>query len=795
MASGEVPGNLVASDGVLVTQSSTQARGFRSREWLEQEIASLLKNHPDDPKGLGLQGAWRLQRGDVARALDELQKSVAEEPNPQMQQVLVWSLLDGMRIDFANYRSRAPLIEKCLAGPEQHLQFLRRYAQGLQKVGESAQAFENYLRILERLPWPDVMQDLDSRWAATDSRWVLARLQEILLKPQGTTRQNLHQLFDHWVSTSDDAERLLRILPACPRNWYSAATLLDRLEQVSDPDDALLQQRESLLRPMLQSESASLRARAAALLLATASDHEDLTSINEMLAVLEAQDIQLPMQLLESSRELAEFVREDPAYLSLVQAEPVWTQHVHMAENQPTPMRQALYQIPLLGSPSKALDGWTFFIDPSGSSIELFDPHGRHRSRVPTGFPGLRYASETDLGRYVSMHGHLALIVLVDRFLILDFLRDPSSPELIANRLLSGEEDDAFGARSPLPGLPRPGYRTMLLEQRAGHVVGNVGPLTDSLLCFGNGTTLTAIHPASGQELWQRRDLSPGAEIFGDEEFIITKAPDENRMRLYRALDGSSIGTVTLPTGAVNCLERHNGDWGRYIPVVETKGNRFIWSLYDPAADRSIWTHQAAEKTVWTAVAGRDIAFYSPDQVLSVRQAQSGKEIYRAQVPTDGPVQQLTVLRYPENDVILTSRRPLDLVRREALGVRAHELVLSAVDGTVAAIDRRSGAIRWSTTISRQEVVTQCPFHWPILVFANAAGRIETLILNRFTGKIIHRDESGDDGTGISWLTEIQPLRIQLKCAQARMTLLCEESAPPAEKTDPAPSQKENRLQ
>jgi hypothetical protein len=142
---------------------------------------------------------------------------------------------------------------------------------------------------------------------------------------------------------------------------------------------------------------------------------------------------------------------------------------------------------------------------------------------------------------------------------------------------------------------------------------------------------------------------------------------------------------------------------------------------------------------------------------------------------------------------MLTSRRPLDLVRRQALGVRAHELVLAPVDGTVAAIDRRSGKILWSTLVPHQEVVTQCPFHWPILVFANVAGRIETLILNRFTGQDVRRSEGGDDGTGISWLTEIQPLRIQLKCAQDRMTLLCEESPPPAEKAAPAPTQEEDR--
>jgi len=49
---------------------------------------------------------------------------------------------------------------------------------------------------------------------------------------------------------------------------------------------------------------------------------------------------------------------------------------------------------------------------------------------------------------------------------------------------------------------------------------------------------------------------------------------------------------------------------------------------------------------------------------------------------------------------------------------------------------------------------------------------MESVILNRFTGNEIRRNSAPDDrSSGISWLTEQHPLRLQLKFGQDRTTL------------------------
>ncbi|SFI14067.1 outer membrane protein assembly factor BamB family protein [Planctomicrobium piriforme] len=790
LPSGRIPGNLSSANGRLIVQYGNGLAGFQSLESLQKEIAQRLSQKTNDPQGLALRGAWELQQGDLQHGLADLNQSVSAAPAAVSQKVLIWSLLDGLRTDFAAYRAQAEKIEPALEGSEQRLQFLRTYAQGLQNAGEPAAAFNDYLKILQLLTWPEKLVDLDSRWAATDSRWVLARLEELLELPDPAMRNKLRTALAAWVQNSDPA-LLLKLLPGFGPDWVDPRLVVNRLAEIPLGNHNW-HNREAVLRPLTASADPAVRATAAAQLVKLAVQTGDGETLRQMLAVLDASPARLPAPWQQSSADLARETRIEPRAAKLLNASIQWPQQVSLAEQQGSPGRSALYQIPLLGPASPALQGWTFFLDQAGVNIEIFDANGVHCGRVPTGYPGVRYAIDTDLGRYLCMQDHLVLIVMLDRFLLLDFLSDPRSPQLVVNRQISGEEDSLFNGRAAFSGQARVGLRSCLVELRPGRLGGNVGPLTDSIVCYSSGSDLIAINPITGNDLWRRRDLVAGSEVFGDKQYVVVKPPDQDVLQVYRAMDGALLFTRKLPAGVLTSLERMNGDWGRRLPIVENRPTDLVWSLYDPITDKADWSQTVPTGTRWSVVGGQDIAFYRPDQRLTVYSGHSGKPRFETRIPLMQKVEQFTLLEYPENWIFLTSTHRVDTIRRQAFGVRAHDLVLAEVDGQVSGLDRRDGRVLWSKEVATQDVVTQCPQRWPILVFARGRGRMESLILNRFTGAVIRSHSSPDDGTGISWLTETQPLRVQLKFAQDRVSLVFGDPPPMATGKKPATAPPQN---
>ncbi|WP_437226734.1 PQQ-binding-like beta-propeller repeat protein [Planctomicrobium sp. SH661] len=797
LLSGQIPGNLVAHGGQLIMQTSTGVTAFQSSAILEKKIADRLQENTADPEALAMRGEWRLQQGEFDAGLSDLKQSLAAINSQAAQQVLAWSLLDGLRTDFATYRNQAETIERTLGSRSQQLQFLRTYAQGLQKVGEYEPAFERYLEVLRILPWPESLSDFDSNWAATDSRWVLARLDELLSVSNEATQKKLRQILAAWVRNTTDTALVLRVLPAFPAGWVDGETILRRLA-ATEGTDANAHEREGVLRSLYASSDPVVRTQAAAQLILQARRYKDAVTARQMLAHLELKDVPLPGVTPQTSFELAKKLRQQADFADLIHQDFVWPDQVRVAESTQAQIRTSSFQIPLLGAASPPLQGWSFFLDSGGANIEIFDQHGQHRGRIATSYGGTRFASEGELGRYVCMHNHLVLVVLLDRFLVLDFLTDPQSPKILVVREFARDDEIAFAGRGALMGIPRPGTRSMVVELRNGRMGSNVGPLTDSVLCYGSENNLIAINPVNGAELWRRRDMPIGAEILGDENYVVLKPSDGSPIQILRATDGGFVKSIpALPEGTLNCLTRDYGDWGIGLPVVDTaEGDMFRFRMFDPVRETAFWTHTAPAGTRWTIVQGKKVAFFSPDRKLSIRDGMTGSELFSAQVPVQQPVGQISVLEFPDEWILLTSAREMKPLNTPDYlpTMRSREVLMADVEGPVVALDRQTGKVLWSKTLPSQEILTQGPSNWPLLVFNRVWGASESLVLNRATGDVIRQKHGNDDGTGsVNWMTETQPPRIQLKFGSDRATLLfgAGTDTPPASDSPTAPEQEE----
>ncbi len=785
---GEPVGNLAAAEGQLFVQTSTSVGGFRSRQWLDQAIATAMKDDATRGVAQGLRGAWKLQQGQLESGLKDLKQASIDSKQTGAQSILIWSLLDGLRTDFATYRSEAERLEPTLQGADQRLQFLKTFGRGLQLAGEPIPAFRDYLKILSLLPANDSVQDVDSQWGATSTRWSLARMEEILQQADEPTRASLLQQLQSWAEKAP-VESLLRLLPAFPDDWLPARTKIALLTGKTFPSESR-HNLDAILHPLLKHEDPMVRVNAAALLLPMARSLGDVTFLQELLTILESESLTLAGQSGTSS-ELALATRTDPQFVELMAQKIEWKLPIHVGESQIGTSRSSLMQIPRLGPTSAALEGWSFFLDQAGGNVEIFDAQGRHRERIPTGLPSVRYFVESELARYVTFHDHFAMVVLLDRILLIDFLTDSNQPQLVLNRSTTGEVESVGGRAPPLSGHPRTGLRTSIIELGGGRVAGNASQITRTLVCLTNGTDLIALSPRNGRELWHRRDITPGSEVFGDDRYIVVKPPDEQILKVYRALDGEYLFQRALPDSALTSLERLNGDWGRFVPVRIMKQSAPTWQLYDPVQDQIVWSHSAPAGSRWTIVEGRDVAFATPDRELTVFDGLIGKKRYQFRIPQQQEIEDLAVFEFPEQVVLCTSNSRTDAIRRQTFGVRSQDLIMSEVNGLVCSFDRKDGRVQWSKEIQNQSVLAQFPREWPILLFARGRGRLESLILNRQTGEELRRNSAADDESGISWLTETHPLRLHLKFGQDRTTLYFGEK-PPSFRTPHAPTQTES---
>jgi len=210
----------------------------------------------------------------------------------------------------------------------------------------------------------------------------------------------------------------------------------------------------------------------------------------------------------------------------------------------------------------------------------------------------------------------------------------------------------------------------------------------------------------------------------------------------------------------------------------------FRWSLFDPATDRTVWELEFPSETVWTTVNGFDLAFLTPEGRLSFRSGEDGREFLHVDIPPGNKsVRQLTVIEYPDQYLALTGTAARNFSHFESFGVPVSDQVRRLVDGAMVSIDRGSGEVRWNKPVGAQEVLTQYPKKWPILLMARiVSGRkIDATVIHRHTGETVWRETPTADetGAGIVWIGETQPMRIRLRIGKGAVVLDCRDSLNP----------------
>ena len=218
---GSVPGNLVCYKGAVVSQRADVLERFEQVSVQRERVARKLAENPDDAIALVEQAEILLDGDKLSEAIDLLKKALALDPQGRSRELLVDSLLEALRRDFATNRKWLPELEPLVRSPREEAAYHRVLAQGLHSVGETLPALEAYLKIVDATGGCAALDRLEQVHSVRQDRWLQARLPALRAQasaggsPEDRCRQSRSR-FDK----AKDSEASLRRFVAVLR-WLS----------------------------------------------------------------------------------------------------------------------------------------------------------------------------------------------------------------------------------------------------------------------------------------------------------------------------------------------------------------------------------------------------------------------------------------------------------------------------------------------------------------------------------------------------------------------------------------------
>lgn len=321
--SGEVRGNLVSANGMIVSQSGDRIVGFKTLTELEKEIEEALKetsgqeisiqgtgDQGTGDQGTGdqgtkdqgkpgqlqsrraaallMRGQMRLHAGNEQGGLTDLRASIKIESSERACRLIVNCLMEGLRLDFAKYRQHLAEVEKLLSDPEQRYLYLRLCAHGLDTIGENFAAFQKYLAFSKLKIEKQKTFEFDGSLTIRGDFWVRSRIGHVYRTANKTDRAKMDRELDAQLAVAskggwtDLLESFLTYCGELPQAEKARHQLILRMELPRDRRQMF--QHLAILQRSSNSKMAGFAtARLAQMMLASQKYHFAATCVDQLL--------------------------------------------------------------------------------------------------------------------------------------------------------------------------------------------------------------------------------------------------------------------------------------------------------------------------------------------------------------------------------------------------------------------------------------------------------------------------------------------------------------------------------
>ena len=706
---GTIPGNLVCFQGEVISQGIDYVETFFQLEPLQQRIAAALEKNPNDTWALAHRGEIELDDGRIDDAIVDVRKAYQAEASPFNRDMLIEALIAGLTKDFQKHKSDVDDLEQLVQLDHERAAFLRVLASGLQKNGNTIAALDAYLKLAGLDPQTTEPEDIDPNFAVTRAAWIRAQFQSLLTaaaKPEDRAQIDaaLAQQLKQSVAAGS-IKQLQRFLD-CFGDHPSADQARELLAvKLTGPESFL--QREMLLRQLQRSTDDTRRASASAQLAGVLSEAGQVDDAVKEYRSLEASFGEKPVLSGKNVKQiLAGLPADSPLRAARLNDRP-WPEGEVKIERGPARPQNLpggmnrMFPLELRGNRGPYFQDVTVGFTPDNAQIIGYDGLGKEQFRVGLNDNNQNigyFQQPGGLAASASAQGHVLIVSTGTQVIAIDTLKPPAGAN---NRVLWRKDltDTPNIVMYPPPMIAAQPWGGRRIQMRtATQPIGNVGPCTESVVCYQRGRDVYAVDLLSGNTLWVRHGIEPGCDIFGDDEVLILASPTEAKAWALRTADGELLGDCQKVPSA----EQRWTTLGRCLLSWRPKpdGGQML-VMQDLWEQRELWTENFSAGVQGAIVDGEAAALLQPDGKFVMLALADGKKLINEQLEKEQNLKAIYVERSASQDILLTARNlPGSNPNRFPANGQGYNPMggfetRPEINGNVYAFDRSTGKPMW----------------------------------------------------------------------------------------------------
>jgi outer membrane protein assembly factor BamB/tetratricopeptide (TPR) repeat protein len=792
--SGDIPGNLICFQDQVISQGIDYVETFFQREPLEQRIAKVLKDKPDDTWALAHRGEIELDAGKLDSAIADLRRANKSSTDPWNRELLFQTLLAGVAQDFTKHRDVLPDLEELVQDDHQRGMYLRVLAAGLQQAGDISGALDADLKLAALELPSDELEELNAKLSVYRPRWVRAQFQELMAGAKGDVRTKIdaamRQQLDQ-VIAAKNAKTLHQFVDCFGDHPAADCARELLLDELSGPETLL--EREQLLLSLENSADPAQRTKAMAklaLLLQDAGQWEAALVQYRRLGgnvgnqpVWDGKNVkQLLASLPEGSplRQMADQNHAWPTGEVKIEKPDANSRGAH------TPNMTRVFSTQVEGKRGPFFSDVLLGRDLGRQEIVGVDGLGKEKFQIPLGGDANRlfafrggniFGNNALVGDFAFVQGHILIVCTGYQVMALDTLKPVgiSGSRILWTKDL-GDPSLLNGNLQPLPRQPMP-WGGMRRVQNQQTMFGDVELCGEHTLCFQHGHDVMAVDPLTGQTQWVRHGVENGCDLLGDEEMLVLAPPNGKKALVLRTADGE-----LLCEKSVAPMDKRWTNYGYCILAFreQSDGNQITLALADPWTERDVWSESFSgwnngqnPGVKGTLVDGETVAVMQADGRFVMLNLSDGHKLIdqrlEAEQNQQNMLQGIHVFSSPDQYLVMIDRvlppggalgpRGLGDARGSTSSPQAvimsttGEPMSQIVTGHVYAFDRGTGKAQWTgpAYVEQHGFLLGQPNELPVFTFirnvqtfgVNRAQQMHgsVLCLDKRTGRMVYSDD------------------------------------------------------
>ena len=838
----EVPGNLLFYEGEVISQGTSDLVAYPQLAVKLEQIDQLIKANPKDPLGLTERGELRLDKGDLAGAIEDLQMALEQKPNATVTErarlKLYESFTDYFQRDFnkaekfldeyqqlckVEIPEKASDTERKEKEAEQRRRkanFLCLVAKGRESQGRLVEAFEKYLEFAS-IALPDelisVIDEPSVRSAA--DVWSQGRIAAMVASASPEQRKPLEEKIQgQWEELKKKnlpLEDLKKFVAVCGSLFTvgkeARLQLAIKLSGSKDADAMLLV--EQNLQPLL-GDNGGLGARSAEILAKTYASNGLLEDALYYYRKLGSDYANVTVDNGRKGSDLLNAIASDKRFEALLSgtAAQALPRRIKVSEERGNFHQQTqVYRFEKPETDLPYFQRHRFALRFDFHALKLMDGNTNEeawsKNITRTLFQNLLYGNgQPHLVRFqLQTQGHLVILPLGH----IIFAIDPVGKRVLWEKNLfnpAGNTPGQTNSSSP-PGynqlnIDPDGTLRVLYPDGWGQRIGNSNPLASGVATLQTREGLIACDPVTGRTLWTRSDVNSRAVLFTDGNllYVVDMSPENNptATRALRAYDGV---TVKVPDFTADYNKRIRIMGGQILAADTENNGGITLRMHDVQTGKDTWKQSlpAGSLVVRTDEDPKLASALEPDGTLRAWKFPEGKMVLNTKVDpkfiTKGAI---ATLLSDANFYYLAFKgsvnaniMPWGDIQSNLMpgnGMRA-----VPVNGEFYAFERSTGKMRWHNPVPHQMVVLDSFNDLPMVLFTSrfhkmiANGQVRNVVqvvaakaIDKRTGKLIYDNENIPNGIQFHSLQkDAKKGRFEFTNYQLRITFQTENDSPP----------------